>query len=76
MAPTLWSVQNVMVRGSFPTVNQLRRYYNAQLERENPLAATHYPRPDPLRPDYRVRREKALVHSGGKPVRELVRSTR
>ena len=24
---------------------------------------------------YRVRREKALVHSGGKPARELVRST-
>jgi hypothetical protein len=25
---------------------------------------------------YRVRREKAVVHSGGKPARELVRSTR
>jgi hypothetical protein len=25
---------------------------------------------------YRVRREKALVHSGSKPARELVRSTR
>ena len=24
----------------------------------------------------RVRREKAVVHSGGKPARELVRSTR
>jgi hypothetical protein len=26
--------------------------------------------------DYRVRREKAVVHSGSKPARELVRSTR
>ena len=26
--------------------------------------------------DYRVRREKAVVHSGGIPARELVRSTR
>jgi hypothetical protein len=25
---------------------------------------------------YRVRREKAVVHSAGKPARELVRSTR
>src|SRR5882762_1201812 len=32
------------------------------------------PVPDKRR--YRVRREKALVHSGGKPARELVRSTR
>jgi site-specific DNA recombinase len=28
------------------------------------------------KPRYRVRREKAVVHSGGKPARELVRSTR
>ncbi len=30
----------------------------------------------PEKRDYRVRREKAVVHSGSKPARELVRSTR
>ena len=30
----------------------------------------------PEKRDYRVRREKAVVHSGGIPARELVRSTR
>src|SRR6266853_1032719 len=32
--------------------------------------------PTPQKRRYRVRREKALVHSGGIPARELVRSTR
>ena len=30
----------------------------------------------PDKSHYRVRREKVMVHSGGKPARELVRSTR